>query len=80
MAGRDLSLPHGDRPVSDDAGTPEALERLVECYLALGMPEEAQKAAAVLGRNYPESYWYKQSLRLLGRENKQVQRRTASRK
>jgi outer membrane protein assembly factor BamD len=61
-------------------GTPEALERLVECYLALGMPAEAQKAAAVLGRNYPESYWYKQSLRLLGQENKQVQRRTASRK
>jgi outer membrane protein assembly factor BamD len=61
-------------------GTPEALERLVECYLALGMPEEAQKAAAVLGRNYPESYWYRQSLKLLGRENKQVQRRTATRK
>ena len=60
--------------------TPEALERLVECYLALGMPQEAQKSAAVLGRNYPESYWYKQSLRLLGRENKQAQRRTASRK
>ena len=33
--------------------TPEALERLVECYLALGIPEEAHKAAAVLGRNYP---------------------------
>jgi len=62
------------------SGTPEALERLVECYLALGMPEEAQKAGAVLGRNYPESAWYKQSLKLLGRENKQVQRRTASRK
>jgi outer membrane protein assembly factor BamD len=59
--------------------TPEALERLVESYLALGVPEEAQKAGAVLGRNYPESFWYKQSLRLLGRENKQVQR-TASRK
>ena len=29
--------------------TPEALERLVECYLALGMPDEAHKAAAVLG-------------------------------
>ena len=41
--------------------TPEALERLVECYLALGMPEEAQKAAAVLGRNYPGSEWYKRS-------------------
>ena len=60
--------------------TPEALERLVECYLALGVPEEAQKAGAVLGRNYPETYWYRQSLKLLGRENRQVQRRTASRK
>jgi len=62
--------------------TPEALERLVECYLALGVPQEAQKAGAVLGRNYPESYWYRQSLKLLGQENKQTQRqrRTASRK
>ncbi len=59
--------------------TPEALERLVECYLALGIPAEAQKAGAVLGRNYPESYWYRQSLKLLGQENKQA-RRTASRK
>ena len=38
------------------------------------------KAGAVLGRNYPESYWYKQSLKLLGQENRQAQRRTASRK
>jgi outer membrane protein assembly factor BamD len=45
--------------------TPEALERLVECYLALGLPEEAKKAAAVLGKNYPETYWYRQSLRLM---------------
>ena len=45
--------------------TPEALERLVETYLALGVPEEAKKAAAVLGRNYPNTYWYRQSLRLL---------------
>lgn len=44
---------------------PEALERLVECYFALGVPEEAKKAAAVLGRNYPDSYWYRQSLRLM---------------
>jgi outer membrane protein assembly factor BamD len=60
--------------------TPEALERLVECYLALGMPQEAQKAGAVLGRNYPESWWYRQSLKLLGQENKLAGRRTASRK
>jgi outer membrane protein assembly factor BamD len=44
---------------------PEALERLVECYLALGLPEEARKSAAVLGANYPGTYWYRQSLRLL---------------
>ena len=50
--------------------TPEALERLVESYLALGVPEEAQKAAAVLGRNYPETYWYRQSLRLLAKHPK----------
>jgi outer membrane protein assembly factor BamD len=48
--------------------TPEALERLVESYLALGMPEEAWKASAVLGRNYPDTYWYRQSLRLLIKE------------
>jgi len=60
--------------------TPEALERLVECYLALGLPAEAQKAGAVLGRNYPESWWYRQSLKLLGQENKLTARRTASRK
>jgi len=48
--------------------TPEALERLVECYLALGIPDEAWKTAAVLGRNYPGTYWYRQSLRLLNAE------------
>ena len=32
---------------------PEALERLTECYLALGVTDEAQTAAAVLGYNYP---------------------------
>jgi len=45
--------------------TPEALERLVEAYLALGTPAEAYKTAAVLGKNYAGSYWYRQSLRLL---------------
>ena len=47
--------------------TPEALERLVECYLALGIPDEAHKAAAVLGRNYPGSKWYKRSYELIQR-------------
>jgi outer membrane protein assembly factor BamD len=47
--------------------TPEALERLVESYLALGVPEEAQRAAAVLGANYPGSKWYDRSYRLIQR-------------
>jgi len=59
--------------------TPEALERLVETYLALGIPEEARKSAAVLGANYPESYWYKQSLKLLDAQQRRAPR-TASRK
>ncbi|MGO9785896.1 MAG: outer membrane protein assembly factor BamD [Stellaceae bacterium] len=37
---------------------PEALERLTECYLALGLKDEAQRTAAVLGYNYPGSSWY----------------------
>ena len=46
---------------------PEALERLVESYLALGIPEEAHKAAAVLGRNYPGSSWYHRAYALIQR-------------
>ena len=80
MARRDLSLPQRVDKYQTTSHTPEALERLVECYLALGIPEEAQKAAAVLGANYPDTYWYRQSLRLLGQEQQQAQRRTASRK
>ncbi len=37
---------------------PEALHRLVEAYTALGIILEAQKAAAVLGHNFPGSEWY----------------------
>jgi outer membrane protein assembly factor BamD len=44
---------------------PEALLRLVECYLELGLRPEAQKAAAVLGFNYPNSDYYKQAYGLL---------------
>ena len=39
--------------------TEEALERLTEAYLALGISNEAQTAAAVLGHNFPDSPWYK---------------------
>jgi outer membrane protein assembly factor BamD len=38
---------------------PEALERLVECYLDLGLVAEARRSASVLGYNYPGSRWYK---------------------
>jgi outer membrane protein assembly factor BamD len=37
---------------------PEALERLTECYLALGLIDEARRTTAVLGYNYPGSQWY----------------------
>jgi outer membrane protein assembly factor BamD len=56
------------RHVIDDYQTtthpPEALMRLVECYLALGIPEEARKAAAVLGANYPGTNWYQRAYKL----------------
>ena len=45
--------------------TPEALHRLTEAYLALGVPNEAQTSAAVLGHNYPGSRWYQHSYTLL---------------
>lgn len=43
----------------------EALARLVETYYAMGLTSEAQTAAAVLGQNYPDSQWYKDSYKLL---------------
>ena len=43
----------------------EALERLTEAYMALGIVEEAQTAAAVLGHNFPDSEWYKHAYRLV---------------
>jgi outer membrane protein assembly factor BamD len=44
---------------------PEALFRLTESYLAMGVPEEAKKSAAVLGANYPGSEWYKRAYDLM---------------
>jgi outer membrane protein assembly factor BamD len=43
----------------------EALARLTECYYSLGIANEAQTAAAVLGHNFPDSKWYKDSYALL---------------
>jgi outer membrane protein assembly factor BamD len=44
---------------------PEALHRLVESYMAIGVTNEAQATAAVLGYNYPGTEWYADSYALL---------------
>ncbi|HSR56300.1 MAG TPA: outer membrane protein assembly factor BamD, partial [Alphaproteobacteria bacterium] len=44
---------------------PEALHRLTESYLALGIKDEAKKAASVLGHNFPGSEWYLDSYALM---------------
>jgi outer membrane protein assembly factor BamD len=49
--------------------TPEALHRMVEANLALGLEREALAAAAVLGHNYPGSDWYANSYELLTGRN-----------
>lgn len=41
----------------------EALERLTECYLKLGLIDQARKTASVLAYNYPGSTWYQESYR-----------------
>jgi outer membrane protein assembly factor BamD len=48
--------------------TPEALYRLTEGYMALGVLSEAQTAAAVLGANYPETQWYKDAYGLVSND------------
>lgn len=45
--------------------TPEALYRLTAAYLTMGIRDEAQRNAAVLGYNYPDSKWYRYSYDLL---------------
>jgi outer membrane protein assembly factor BamD len=45
----------------------EALERLAEAYMAMGIVNEAQTAAAVLGHNFPDSSWYKDAFALLSK-------------
>lgn len=70
-SGRWLAANLRFRKVVDDyqttSHTPEALERLVETDLRLGIPDEAHKSAAVLGANYPGSKWYKDAYRLIQR-------------
>lgn len=61
------------KKVVDDYQTtshaPEALHRLVEAYMELGIVNEARAAAAVLGYNYPGSRWYRDSYRLFEDRN-----------
>ncbi len=57
---------------------PEALHRLTEAYLALGITDEAQMAAAVLGHNYPGSRWYEDSYALLEGRSLRPQRKKGS--
>ena len=65
-----LAASYRFRRVVDDYQTtshaPEALMRLTESYLALGVPDEAKKSAAVLGVNYPASQWYERAYKLVG--------------
>ena len=49
----------------------EALHRLVEANLTLGLEQEATKVAAVLGHNYPGSSWYERSFKLLDPKSRQ---------
>nr|WP_261404062.1 outer membrane protein assembly factor BamD [Chenggangzhangella methanolivorans] len=56
----------------------EALHRLVEAYLSLGIVGEAQTAAAILGHNYPDGDWYKQSYALLNGSGLQPQQNNDS--
>ncbi len=50
--------------------TAEALHRLVESYLTLGLVDQATRVAAVLGYNYPGSPWYERSYNLLDDESR----------
>lgn len=56
---------------------PEALHRLTESYLALGLASEARRTAAILGHNYAESSWYKDTYKLMGGKIDQPPKETA---
>lgn len=56
----------------------EALLRLTESYLSLGIVPEAQTAAAVLGHNFPDSVWYQDAYKLLGKGGLQPEENSGS--
>lgn len=49
---------------------PEALHRLVEAYMTLGLKDEALRVASVLGYNYPGSKWYEESYKLMDEQQR----------
>ena len=55
------------RDFSNTAFIEEALHRLVEINYTIGLTEEAQKVAAILGYNYNSSEWYAQSYKILNK-------------
>ena len=73
LAGHELAAIGRFRLVVEKYGTtthvPEALHRLTEAYLALGVVEEARYTAAVLRHNYPDSEWYQDSWALLDKQD-----------
>ena len=52
--------------------------RLTESYLSLGIVPEAQTAAAVLGHNFPDSVWYQDAYKLLGKGGLQPEENSGS--
>lgn len=58
------------RDYSNTEQVEEALYRLTETYLILGLDEEAKRSAAVLGYNYPSSSWYKKAYDLIQKNKK----------
>lgn len=72
-AGHELAAIGRFRRVVEVYGTtthvPEALHRLTEAYLALGVVDEARYTAAVLRHNYPDSEWYQDSWALLDQQD-----------
>ena len=56
----------------------EGLYRLAETYYALGVADEAQTAAAVLGHNFPDSQWYRHAYALLGKQGLKPQEHEGS--
>jgi outer membrane protein assembly factor BamD len=56
----------------------EALMRLTECYMTLGIVQEAQTAAAVLGHNFPDSPWYKDAYSIMKSQGVEPQENSGS--